>query len=128
MQNGATLGGSGTIGGRRDVVGGGTLNPGDTGAAGTLTINGGLTLGATSTLNYQFGQPNVVGGTLNDLTVVHGNLSLDGTLNVSATPGGSFGPGLYRIISYDGALSGMAWPWARRRPARIRCRPRSRTR
>lgn len=106
VQNGAALGGAGTIGGSVSVLNGGALNPGDTSATGTLTINGGLTLGATSSLNYQLGQPNVVGGTLNDLTVVHGNLALNGTLNVSATPGGSFGPGLYRIISYDGTLSG----------------------
>ncbi|WP_052949531.1 autotransporter-associated beta strand repeat-containing protein [Dyella japonica] len=105
VQNGATLGGAGTIGGSVTVMNGGALNPGDAGAAGTLTINGGLTLGANATMNYQFGQSNVVGGALNDLTVVHGNLSLDGTLNVSATPGGSFGPGLYRIISYDGTLN-----------------------
>ncbi|HEY4292628.1 autotransporter-associated beta strand repeat-containing protein, partial [Luteibacter sp.] len=102
---GATLGGKGTIGGNVTVTGG-TLNPGDAGgAAGTLTIGGNLSLDAASALKYQFGQPDVVGGPLNDLTVVHGNLSLDGRLDFSATPGGSFGPGLYRIISYDGTLA-----------------------
>ncbi len=102
---GATLGGKGTIGGNVTVTGG-TLDPGDaSGNAGTLTINGNLSLDAASTLKYQFGQPNVVGGTLNDLTVVHGNLSLDGKIDFSATPGGSFGPGLYRIVSYDGTLA-----------------------
>ncbi len=106
VQSGATLGGKGTIGGSVIVASNGSLNPGDAGAAGTLTINGSLALNAGSQLNYQFGQANVVGGPLNDLTIVHGNLSLDGTLNVSTTPGGSFGPGLYRIISYDGTLSG----------------------
>ncbi|MGA7438815.1 MAG: autotransporter-associated beta strand repeat-containing protein [Luteibacter sp.] len=105
VQSGATLGGSGIIGGSVTVANGGTFNPGDAGAAGTLTVNGNLALDAGAVMNYQFGQPNVVGGTLNDLAVVHGNLSLDGTLNVSATPGGSFGPGLYRIISYDGTLN-----------------------
>lgn len=105
VQNSGTLGGVGTIGGDVNVASGGTLNPGDAGAAGTLTVNGSLSLDAGATMNYQFGQPNVVGGPLNDLTVVHGNLSLDGTLNVSNTPSGSFGPGLYRIISYDGTLS-----------------------
>ncbi|WNL44325.1 autotransporter outer membrane beta-barrel domain-containing protein [Dyella sp. BiH032] len=105
VQGGGTLGGKGIIGGSVTVSGGGTLNPGDAGAAGTLTIDGSLSLEAGSAMNYQFGQANVVGGALNDLTVVHGNLALDGTLNVSATPGGSFGPGLYRIISYDGALA-----------------------
>ncbi|BDU21085.1 autotransporter-associated beta strand repeat-containing protein [Dyella sp. GSA-30] len=104
-QIGGTLGGKGTIGGDVAIADGGTLSPGDTGAAGTLTINGSLALSGGSAMNYQFGQANVVGGTLNDLTVVHGNLTLDGTLNVSATPGGSFGPGLYRIISYDGSLN-----------------------
>lgn len=105
VQNGGTLGGVGIIGGSVNVANGGTLNPGDVAAAGTLTINGDLSLAAGAMMNYQFGQPNVVGGALNDLTVVHGNLSLDGTLNISATPGGSFGPGLYRIISYDGTLN-----------------------
>jgi fibronectin-binding autotransporter adhesin len=105
VQTGGALGGKGTIGGNVTVADGGTLNPGDAGSAGTLTIQGNLALGAGATMNYQFGQPDVVGGQLNDLTVVHGNLALDGTLNLSATPGGSFGPGLYRIISYDGALA-----------------------
>ena len=30
---------------------------------------------------------------------------LDGTLNVATPPGGSFDPGVYRVISYDGALT-----------------------
>jgi len=107
VQNGAVLGGNGILGGNVTVAQGGALNPGASdGAAGTLTVNGNLSLASGSAMNYQFGQANVVGGPLNDLTVVHGNLSLDGTINVSATPGGSFGPGLYRIISYDGTLSG----------------------
>jgi len=105
VQNTGTLGGVGIVGGNVSVANGGALNPGDAGSAGTLTVNGSLALAAGATMNYQFGQPNVVGGSLNDLAVVHGNLSLDGTLNVSATPGGSFGPGLYRIISYDGTLT-----------------------
>ncbi len=105
VQNGGTLSGKGIIGGNVAVADGGALNPGDAGAAGTLTINGNLALSSGATMNYQLGQPNVVGGALNDLTVVHGNLTLDGTLNVTATPGGSFGPGLYRIVSYDGTLT-----------------------
>ncbi|SEN21035.1 fibronectin-binding autotransporter adhesin [Luteibacter sp. UNCMF331Sha3.1] len=105
VQNGGTLGGRGIIGGSVTVANGGTFNPGDAGAAGTLTVNGAFALAANATMNYQFGQANVIGGPLNDLTVVHGNLTLDGTLNVATTPGGSFGPGLYRIVSYDGALT-----------------------
>ncbi|UPG96623.1 autotransporter-associated beta strand repeat-containing protein [Luteibacter aegosomatissinici] len=105
VQTGGTLGGTGVLGGDVVVATGGSLAPGDSGAAGTLTINGSLSVANGAALNYQFGQADVVGGSLNDLTVVHGNLALDGTLNVAATPGGSFGPGLYRIISYDGTLN-----------------------
>ncbi|WP_183005759.1 autotransporter-associated beta strand repeat-containing protein [Achromobacter sp. UMC71] len=101
---GGTLGGTGIIGG--NVIVGGTLSPGDTtGAPGTLTVNGNLTLNNPATLTYSFGQAGAVGGPLNDLTIVKGDLVLDGTLNVTTPAGGSFDPGVYRIISYDGALT-----------------------
>ncbi|HEX7260190.1 MAG TPA: autotransporter-associated beta strand repeat-containing protein, partial [Luteolibacter sp.] len=106
VASGATLGGAGTIGGSVFVADGGILTPGaaaDT--AGTLTIRGSLTLSGGSTMNYNFGQPDVVGGALNDRIVVNGNLTLDGTLNVSVTDGGAFGAGVYRVITYSGALT-----------------------
>ncbi|HEX2888801.1 autotransporter-associated beta strand repeat-containing protein, partial [Vineibacter terrae] len=106
VDSGATLGGTGIIGGDVVVANGGILSPGGVGsAAGTLTINGGLTLNSLSALNYDFGQANVVGGPLNDHTIVGGDLVLDGTINVAVTPGGSLGPGVYRIISYSGMLA-----------------------
>ncbi|MBZ9846364.1 autotransporter-associated beta strand repeat-containing protein, partial [Mesorhizobium sp. CA5] len=105
VANGATLGGTGTIGGSVTVVDGATLSPGGAGnAPGTLSINGNLALG-NSNLNVNFGQADVVGGPLNDLINVGGNLTLDGTLNVTQSPGGNFGPGTYRIISYNGSLT-----------------------
>ncbi|MBZ9942478.1 autotransporter-associated beta strand repeat-containing protein, partial [Mesorhizobium sp. BR1-1-13] len=108
VEAGGALGGVGTIGGDVSVLDNGALNPGDIGATpGTLTINGNLDLAANATLNYNFGQAGVVGGAYNDLTIVHGDLTLDGTINVAETPGGNFGPGLYRIISYDGALTDL---------------------
>ncbi|MBB3146160.1 outer membrane autotransporter protein [Phyllobacterium trifolii] len=103
---GATLGGIGTIGGDVNIASGATLAPGDVGVLpGTLTINQDLTLASGSTLEYSFGQANVAGGPFNDLTTVNGDLVLDGTLNVVASPGGSFDPGVYRVISYDGSLT-----------------------
>lgn len=105
---GATLGGMGVIGGDVEVQDDAALAPGDLGLApGTLTINGGLQLGALSNLDYNFGQADVVGGAYNDLTIVHGDLTLDGAINVAETPGGDFGPGIYRVISYDGALTDL---------------------
>ncbi|HWK69173.1 MAG TPA: autotransporter-associated beta strand repeat-containing protein [Rhizobiaceae bacterium] len=108
VEDGGVIGGTGTIGGDVAILDGGSFNPGDVGIVpGTLTINGNLSLAANSTLNYNFGQAGVVGGAYNDLTVVHGDLVLDGTINVAETPGGNFGPGIYRVISYDGLLTNL---------------------
>jgi len=106
VNSGATLGGIGTIGGGVIVADGGALNPGNLGnAPGTLTINGNLSLGSGTALNYNFGQANVVGGPFNDHTKVGGDLVLDGTLNVTQSAGGNFNPGIYRVISYTGTLT-----------------------
>ncbi|WP_080693549.1 autotransporter outer membrane beta-barrel domain-containing protein [Pseudomonas chlororaphis] len=104
VHSGATLAGSGTIVG--DVINSGTLAPGSTNnPIGTLTIDGNLTLTSSSVLDYQLGQAGAAGGVLNDLTQVSGNLTLDGTLNVSTSPGGTYGPGIYRIFNYGGVLT-----------------------
>ena len=102
VSNGAALGGRGSIGGNVAIADG-ILSPGD--SPGTLTIAGNLTLASTSILDYELGQSNVAGGTLNDLTVVGGNLTLDGTLNVTTAAGGSYGAGLYRLFTYGGTLT-----------------------
>jgi fibronectin-binding autotransporter adhesin len=103
VNSGATLGGSGTIGGNVNIADGGTLAPGN--SPGTLTINGNLSLAAGSASNFEFGAANVVGGPLNDLVKVGGNLVLDGTLNVSVATGGSFNAGIYRVFNYVGTLT-----------------------
>jgi polygalacturonase len=89
----ATLGGSGTVGGPLTMYG--TLTPG--GSPGVLTVNGDLILNAGTVLQYQL-------GTASDLTVVNGNLTLGGTLNVSA--GGGFSATNYTLLTYNGSLSG----------------------
>src|SRR3546814_11652496 len=71
----ATLGGTGTIGGDVILIGG-TLAPGSNGV-GTLTIAGGLSLDAASTLSMEFGQAGVEGGALNDLVNIGGDLVLE---------------------------------------------------
>jgi fibronectin-binding autotransporter adhesin len=109
VYSGSTLGGNGTIGG--NVLfqsGAATLKPGDDtqgNGTGTLTINGNLTLANDTTSRFQLGKAYTPGGALNDLVQVNGNLTLDGTLNVDLTSGGTFLPGVYRLFNYTGALN-----------------------
>ena len=94
VQSGATLGGTGSIGGAVVVDNGAHL----AGLAGqTLTV-GSLVLNATANVDVALGAPST--GGLFDVT---GNLTLDGNLNITNT--GGFGAGLYRIVDYSGALT-----------------------
>jgi fibronectin-binding autotransporter adhesin len=102
--SGALLGGTGVIGGDVAVAGGGVLAPGFN-APGTLTIAGNLSLASASVLEFEFGAADVVGGGLNDLIHVAGDLVLDGVINVSVPATGAFGPGIYRVINYGGSLT-----------------------
>ncbi|MDX8513970.1 autotransporter outer membrane beta-barrel domain-containing protein [Mesorhizobium sp. VK23E] len=106
VAGGGTLGGTGIIGGSVTIANDGILSPGHLGnSPGTLTIRKDLLLSGGSILNYNFGKANTPGGALNDLTQVNGNLTLAGTINVSVSSGGSFDPGVYRVISYAGTLT-----------------------
>jgi autotransporter-associated beta strand protein len=84
VANAATLGGNGTINGLVTVAGGGILAPGN--SPGTLTMTSGLSLADSSILNYELlATDTTVGGGINDLTVVSGNFTLNGILNVTGT-------------------------------------------
>ncbi|HEY2451989.1 MAG TPA: autotransporter-associated beta strand repeat-containing protein [Scandinavium sp.] len=104
VNNSGALGGYGTIGGDVWFDNNTTLTPGDNGA-GTLTINGDLHLDAGTNSQWQLGQHYTPGGSFNDLVIVNGDLTLDGDLNVELSEDGSFLPGVYRLFSYDGALT-----------------------
>ena len=110
VDSGATLGGGGKIDGSVTVAAGARLSPGA--SPGTLRV-GTLALNDTSQLDYELGLPNVFGGGVNDLTVVAGDLTLDGKLNIfdfggfgarEAVSPGAFGPGVYRLFEYGGQL------------------------
>lgn len=100
----STLGGNGVIGGNVLMNDATTLSAGD-GGAGTLSINGNLQLGSKTTSAFELGKAYTPGGALNDLINVAGDLQLDGTLDVTTSQGGNFGPGVYRIYNYGGTLN-----------------------
>ena len=104
VDSGTTLGGNGIIGGDVTIADNGHIAAGaDLGSVGKLTT-GSLTLAQNSQLDYQLGEAYIVGGKLNDLIDVNGDLNLDGKLNITQTNGGNFGVGVYRLINYTGSL------------------------
>jgi fibronectin-binding autotransporter adhesin len=105
VANGATFGGKGIVGGDVSVADGATLAPGSEGAIGTLTINGNLGLSSGSVLSYDFAPSTAPSGQVSDLINVHGNLTLDGALALNMAIADTLGPGVYRLINYDGTLT-----------------------
>ncbi len=113
VTDGSTLRGKGTIGGDVAIGSGATLAPGTADAPSRLNINGNLTLDDHSNQVFRLGQAGTEGGAYNDFVNVKGNLALGGTLSILPTENGpdvqnaGLMPGLYRLYSYGGTLSGM---------------------
>ncbi|MDO6746174.1 hypothetical protein [Gilvimarinus sp. 1_MG-2023] len=94
----ARLAGGGSLGSAQMN---GTLAPGN--SPETLTVNGDLDLTSTSVLEFELDTSGTIGSSVNDLVEVNGNLTLNGTLNI--TDLGNYGLGTYRLINYTGSLS-----------------------
>lgn len=92
-----TVAAAGTLSGNGSIAGAvtchGTLAPGN--PAGTLTLSNGLVLSSTAVIEAELGSSS-------DLIAVTGNLTLDGTLNVTAAPG--FSAGTFTLATYTGSL------------------------
>lgn len=105
VNSGAMLGGVGTVG-ILTVNDGGILSPGN--SPGTLNT-GTLTLANASEINYELNPlNNIVGGNINDLTNVAGDITLDGILNVQATSGDfllATNGSSWRLFDYSGTLT-----------------------
>jgi fibronectin-binding autotransporter adhesin len=93
VQNGGILTGTGSIGGPVTIGAGGILQ----GQTGNLLTMASLVMQPTGIINVTLGAPDPV-----RLFQVNGALTLDGTINIA---GAAFGPGVYRIIDYTGALT-----------------------
>lgn len=105
VQTGGTIGGSGTVG-ALTVQNGGTLAPGT--SPGTLNT-GTLSLANLSNLNFELTPADfTVGGGINDLVSVTGNLALDGILNLTPTSGDFLSATIgnaWRLFDYTGTLT-----------------------
>ena len=99
----STLSGFGAVNGVLTAAGG-SINPGASGVAGTLTFNAGLTESGSVNNQLVLSTP----GSTNDLISVAGPLTLTGTNNftLSSFGGGTISNGIYPLIAYSGALSG----------------------
>ncbi|TNB46468.1 autotransporter domain-containing protein [Martelella lutilitoris] len=96
-----TLSGSGSLGGKVYVMDTGVLSPGAADSAGTLRVEGDLSLNTGSTTVFQLNTPDVAGGGTNDFISVGGDLTLGGTLDATVAAAG-----YYYLFDYGGNLSG----------------------
>jgi fibronectin-binding autotransporter adhesin len=86
----------------------GTIAPGS--SPGTLTFTNDLSLGSGSILNYELnGADQTVGGGVNDLSSIAGDLTLAGTINVAEIGSNSFLSATvgnaWRLFNYSGSLT-----------------------
>lgn len=72
----------------------------------TLTVSN-LTLGVGTELDFKLGASTTVGGGINDLLVVQGNLTIDPNAVVNVLPMQGLAAGTYTIITYNGTLTGQ---------------------
>jgi autotransporter-associated beta strand protein len=87
------------------TVAGGTLAPGSSLVEGTLTINSNLTFSGGKAI-LKLNSTTTVGGGVNDLIAVGGNLSFTVTNTISITPVAGLLNQPYTLFTYGGTLSG----------------------
>jgi autotransporter-associated beta strand protein len=96
VYNGGTLSGNGIIGSPVEIQNGGVFSPGN--STGLLTINGNFIADSGSLLDFSLGSNS-------DEAAISGNLTLNGTLNISNA--GGLTNGTYPLFTYSGSLSGV---------------------
>jgi autotransporter-associated beta strand protein len=108
--SGGTLAGAGVVTGSVSVASGGTLNPGGGPvSAGTLTVQGDVSLASGAAVEFDLAGTATVGGGVNDLVQLTGssrNLTLNGN-PVTINPLTTLATGVpYTIITFTGTRSG----------------------
>ena len=99
-----TLAGSGSASGLVDVSG--ALLPGTASVAGTFHAQGGLTLEGSAAVTMDLAPTLGIGGGINDLVAVTGDLNVNGN-NITINPlTGTLASGSYVLFTYTGNLNG----------------------
>ncbi len=109
---GQTLVGGGTIAGNvADGAGSTIISPGVAGA-GTLTVSGNLALNGGSTVSFDLTPTPTVGGGVNDLIAVAGDLNIAGatTFNLVGSTGSGVTYTLFQYNSFSGSLANVTVP------------------
>jgi fibronectin-binding autotransporter adhesin len=102
-----SLVGTGTVNGNVQDNFGATISGGTVGTPGTLILNNNIKFAGGGTLRCDLADVTTVGGGVNDLLSVGGNLSLAGTTTVAVNLlSGKLVGGSYRLIDYAGTLTG----------------------
>jgi len=85
----------------------GTISLGGTSVFRTATFGNNLTLNA-GTVNFDLANTTTIGGGINDLLAVTGNLTLSGANNIAVTAANGLTNGTYTLFTYGGTLTGDA--------------------
>lgn len=102
--SGTSLTGSGTVNGLVDVSG--SFYPGGVNTAGTFTAGAGLTLEGPAGVTMDLASTTTVGGGVNDLIAVTGDLNAGGNNIVINPLTGTLASGSYVLMTYSGNLIG----------------------
>ena len=102
VSSGATLAGTGTVGGATTIQAGATLSPGA--SPGTLTFTQGVTLAAGGNYNWQLYNATGTAGASNGWDLI----SVGGVLNVAATSGSKFNINLWSLSGIGPDVNGNA--------------------
>jgi autotransporter-associated beta strand protein len=102
---GATLSGFGTNSGTVTVSPNGTVLPGSTLDQGTLQATNGLTFNGGTTV-IKLNSTTTVGGGVNDLVAVTGDLTFNATTKVRISPVAGLSGQPYTLFTYSGTLTG----------------------
>ena len=102
-----TITGGGSILDGANITNSVAVSPGDLFTAATLNIGGNYTLSNTASINMNAASAATVGGGVNDLINVTGNIILNSNVLNGIPIGATLAAGPYRIMNYTGSRTGF---------------------